>query len=155
MRTNWVAVAVAAIIVGVVLWLSVTQIREQHLKNDPMLYKVREKIDPLFSNGLSFTGDLEYLNDRNVLSEVEFFWGDKSYTINKEKIYLCLVDEKGDYYDLNTLVYVVLHELSHVLCDEIGHTEKFHYIFKELLQQADKAGVYDPSVPIIANYCMY
>ena len=45
---------------------------------------------------------------------------------------MCLKDKNGKYYDDNMLNYVALHELAHVLCDEIGHTDKFYAIFDEL-----------------------
>ena len=53
------------------------------------------------------------------------------------------------------LIYVTLHELAHVRCDEIGHTEKFHRIFKEILDEAANKGVYDSKKAIIKNYCNY
>ena len=81
--------------------------------------------------------------------------GEKSYTINKRKIYLCLEDENGNYYDENMLTYVLLHEYAHVLCDEQHHTDKFYRIFDNLLDRATKAGVYDPNKPIVKDYCEY
>jgi len=71
-----------------------------------------------------------------------------SYTINKSKIYLKLTDRNGEYYSNNTLIYVLLHEISHMLCDDIGHTENFHIIFRDLLLEAEKVGIYDPYIPI-------
>ena len=53
------------------------------------------------------------------------------------------------------LLYVLLHELSHVLCDEVGHTEKFHEIFDQILAEANKQGIYDNSYSIIQDYCQY
>ena len=81
--------------------------------------------------------------------------GEKSYTINKQKIYLCLTDKDGKYYDENMLTYVLLHEFAHVLCDEQHHTDKFYRIFDDLLDRATAAGVYDPSKPIVKDYCEY
>ena len=51
------------------------------------------------------------------------------------------------------LMYVAIHELGHVLCDEIGHTPKFHRIFRELLEKAENLKIYDPNIPIVMNYC--
>ena len=62
-------------------------------------------------------------------------------------------DENGEYYDYNMLIYVALHELSHVLCDEIGHTPKFHRIFEKILKQAELLKIYNPNIPIVKNYC--
>ena len=78
----------------------------------------------------------------------------QSYTINKQEIYLCLRDEKNRvYYNDNMLVYVLLHELSHVLCKSIGHTEEFHAIFDQLLQEAVAEGIYNDSEPPSEDYC--
>ena len=76
-----------------------------------------------------------------------------SFTINKSRVNLCLKDKEGNYYDDNMLMYVALHELAHVMCDEIGHTDKFHEIFDKLLEKAAAYGIYDPSIPPISNYC--
>ena len=53
------------------------------------------------------------------------------------------------------LIYVALHEVAHVLCDEVGHTQKFHSIFEDLLKKATEMGIYNPSIPLIQNYCEY
>jgi hypothetical protein len=67
-----------------------------------------------------------------------------SYTINKgEKIVFCLRSKVlHNIHDMNTLQYVSIHELSHVSCPEYGHTPLFKEIFKFLLVQANKIGVY-------------
>lgn len=103
---------------------------------------------------------IETLRDRLEIvhpgiREIPIKKGEKSYTINKRKIYLCLEDENGEYYDENMLSYVLLHEYAHVLCDEQHHTDKFYRIFDNLLDRATKAGVYDPSKPIVKDYCEY
>jgi hypothetical protein len=87
------------------------------------------------------------------IRHIELYEDDKSYTINKEKIYLCLKDKQGKYYSNNMLTYVFLHEFAHILCDEIGHTNKFKQIFENLLETATEKGIYNPSIPIIDNYC--
>ena len=107
--------------------------------DDPMLHEIRE--------GLT-------LVDPGTNS-ISMFKGDKSYTINKEKMFLCLRDKNGEYYDKNMLMYVAIHELAHVLNDSIGHTPQFHKKFQELLDIAVTKGVWDRSKPIIQDYCMY
>lgn len=64
-------------------------------------------------------------------------------------------DENNEYYEDNMLKYVLLHEISHSICDEIGHTQKFNDIFQALLKKAVEMGIYNPNVPIIKNYCLY
>ena len=131
------------------------QFEEFQLQNDPKIKELKTIIEPLFIDKKKYNGLLSNLNDENIMEKVSLYKGKKSYTINKEKIFLCLKDENDEYYDTNFLVYVLLHELSHVICDEIGHTQKFEDTFKELLDEAVKKGVYDPAKPIITDYCEY
>ena len=99
-------------------------------------------------------GPLIY-EDKDDTEEYIIDDGEKSYTINKDKIFLCLYDENGDYYPLNHMVYVLLHEISHMLNKvDVGHTEAFYQIFDELLAKANKLGVYNFSIPTIDNYCL-
>lgn len=86
-------------------------------------------------------------------ADMHFFADDKSYTINKKRIYLCLKDLEGVYYDQNMLMYVALHELAHCLCEEVGHTRRFHEVFSVLLHRAHDVGVYDRFVSPIPQYC--
>jgi hypothetical protein len=102
-----------------------------------------------------FKGLISQLNDVDLFEKISLYKGEKSYTINKQKVFLCLKDEKGEYYDDMMLIYVLLHEISHVLCDEVGHTQKFNDIFDEILEEATKHGIFDPSYPILQNYCQY
>jgi hypothetical protein len=79
---------------------------------------------------------------------------DSSYTEDKSTIYLCLRDEKGEVYPLNTIIYVALHEIAHYLNrTDYGHTEKFQEIFNDLLCKAASKGIYDPSKPHSSFYC--
>lgn len=114
-----------------------TRVLEYYHQLDPMLHHIKKKLEPLHPK----------------VKQLHFYEGNKSYTINKKKIYLCLRNEKRHYYEENMLLYVAIHELAHVLCDEIGHTEKFHQIFKELLSKAESLGIYDASRPILRDYC--
>jgi hypothetical protein len=70
-----------------------------------------------------------------------------SYSVNKgDEIVLCLRHRKGNFklHDLNTVTYVVLHEMSHVACPQKDHTDLFKKIFTFFLSQADKTGIYKP-----------
>ena len=89
-----------------------------------------------------------------IIKELDVREGEKSYTLNKKNVYLCLKDKKtGGYYTSNMLTYVLLHELAHVLNKDVGHTESFHRVFDNLLKRAEQVGCYDPSIPVTENYC--
>jgi hypothetical protein len=66
-----------------------------------------------------------------------------SYTVNKgAQIFLCLRNASGELIDTNLVMYVVLHELSHVACPEFNHTQLFKDIFKFFIQTASELGIY-------------
>ena len=70
-----------------------------------------------------------------------------AYSENKgEKIAFCLEKNKGKskLIDLNTLTFVAIHELSHIMTKSEGHKQEFWQNFKFLLDNAKDAGIYDP-----------
>jgi hypothetical protein len=70
-----------------------------------------------------------------------------AYSENKgEKIAFCLDEEKGGskMIDEHTLMFVAIHELSHVATKSIGHKSEFWENFKFLLAEAKAAGIHTP-----------
>jgi hypothetical protein len=70
-----------------------------------------------------------------------------AYSENKgEKIAFCLNTTKnGDkLIDLDTLTFVAIHELSHIMTTSIGHKQDFWQNFKFLLINAKEANIYQP-----------
>jgi hypothetical protein len=70
-----------------------------------------------------------------------------AYSENKgEKIAFCLNRTKNSttLIDLNTLTFVAIHELSHIMSNTIGHQQDFWQHFKFLLENAKDAGIYKP-----------
>lgn len=68
-----------------------------------------------------------------------------SYSVNKgEKIVLCLRsrDGKDKLIDENTLTFVSIHELAHIMTKSVGHTDEFWKNFKFLLETAIKLHLY-------------
>jgi len=81
---------------------------------------------------------------------------DQSFTEDKTRMYLCLYDEKGKYYDYNMLMYVALHELAHVISKQVDpehKTKEFRDNFDFLLKRAAAKGLYNPDEPINYGYC--
>jgi len=74
-----------------------------------------------------------------------------AYSENKgEKVAFCLNVKKennDNLIDEHTLIFVAIHELSHVMTKSIGHKKEFWNNFKFLLQEAKEAGIHEP-----ANY---
>jgi len=74
---------------------------------------------------------------------------DTSYSENKgQKIVVCLRDKtKAPSYplvDKNTIMFVMLHEMAHLMTETIGHTQEFWTNFKRNLGDAVQLGIYSP-----------
>ena len=72
-----------------------------------------------------------------------------AYSENKgEKIAFCLNPKKNenldDLIDEHTLMFVAIHELTHVGTKSIGHKTDFWENFKFLLTEAKSAGIHEP-----------
>ena len=70
-----------------------------------------------------------------------------AYSENKgEKIAFCTTVKKNGnkLLDENTLTFVAIHELGHVMTESIGHKKEYWENFKFLLKNAAKMGIYDP-----------
>jgi hypothetical protein len=70
-----------------------------------------------------------------------------AYSENKgEKLAFCLSKSKNSVtlIDINTLTFVALHELSHIMTKSVGHKQDFWQNFKFLLENAKAANIYQP-----------
>ena len=106
----------------------VQYMKEKH-PDDPRVKKLVEGFNP------------KKINETLPTSELT------AYSENKgEKIAFCLNRTKNSttLIDINTLTFVALHELSHVMTTSIGHKQEFWQNFKFLLENAKAAGVYNP-----------
>jgi hypothetical protein len=69
-----------------------------------------------------------------------------AYSVNKgEEVSLC-IREKGTekFMDDNIILFVAIHELSHIMTPENGHTPLFWDNMKYLLEQGSSMGIYKP-----------
>lgn len=140
-RSVWYILIIIAILIFIVYiagWAIYNQVNEHYLQYDPMLLKLKDTLVLIHP----------------AARQISMLKGSKSFTINKKKVYMCLYDQNGKYYDYNHLVYVAIHELSHVITKSIGHTDEFHENFMKLLQVAETKGLYDPRDPPPDDYCM-
>lgn len=86
----------------------------------------------------------------SILSEAAIDKRYTTYTVDKQDMHICLRtrDQAEKMYDIDLLMYVVLHELAH-MCNYDrnenpiqGHGQEFKQIFKMLVIEAIKIGVY-------------
>ena len=92
----------------------------------------------------------KFPNDESVIRMNERFNSDNitesgknnqytSYSVNKgEKLVFCIrqKDEDETIVDENTLTFVSIHELAHIMTKSIGHTPEFWSNFKRLLKES-------------------
>lgn len=68
-----------------------------------------------------------------------------SYSVNKgEKISICVRQPDNSFINDNIIIFVFIHELAHVMTEEVGHTPKFWDNMAYLLEQGEKIGIYVP-----------
>lgn len=89
---------------------------------------------------------LRYWDNTFVLENIKESWKNDStsYSINKgEQLVFCIRDKlNNSIHDINTLMFVAIHELAHIVTNELQHTEKFWNNMKKLLQRAEDIGLY-------------
>ena len=136
------------------------RVRESYVINSPsavsLLHRLSEAMRDILSSTSSGGGGdylTAMLNGRDVYNEFTMEEGSRSYTENKKRIVVCLRKNPHEFYSWNSLMYVMCHEVAHVICDELHHTEKFNAINAALLKRAETLGYYDRRVPFESNYC--
>ena len=67
-----------------------------------------------------------------------------SYSVNKgDQLVFCIRSKQTNkIHNINELKYVAIHELSHIACPEIGHTNLFYEINKLLIDKAIEYNLY-------------
>lgn len=71
-----------------------------------------------------------------------------TYTLNKgDKIHLCIRNHQtGEFFDINTLMFVLIHELTHIADPNYypndNHPDSFWKLNIDLLKEAEVCGIY-------------
>ena len=74
-----------------------------------------------------------------------------SYSVNKgEENAICIRNKDNSFMNINTILFVTIHELAHVMTVSTGHTKEFWNNMKYLLEEAEKLNLYKP-----VNYNKY
>jgi hypothetical protein len=138
------------------------QVKEDSIEAANLIAKIREKLVILMEHlekSFSLNDDRVRLLKKNFrpdrLKEGVDTPGYTSYSINKgEQIVLCL-RSNDKLVDLNTMLFVVLHEFAHLSTESIGHTEEFWDNFKWILEESINIGIYTKQEFKVKNveYC--
>lgn len=108
-------------------------------------------IDPML---IHLKADLFKIEPRSA--RLEFYPGSESYTEDKERIFICMKDQSGNYYPYSTLLLVALHELAHAFTDVIDTkhvTKEFLELNNELRQRAIDLGLLREDQMVDPTYC--
>lgn len=117
------------------------------------IIKLIDHLDKKYQTDISKNYFIKYLKQNyksDILSEAAFDNRYTTYTIDKQDMHVCLRtrDKNEDLYDINLLMYVILHELAH-LCNYdrlgnpiIGHGIEFKNIFRFLIIESININIY-------------
>lgn len=110
-------------------------------------FNMRERTEQLFENYKK-----ENFREISPLN----LTGATSFTEGKgHRVVMCLRNPKGKLHDINTIMFVSLHEIAHVMNNEWGHEIEFWQLFRLVLENSVECGIYTP-VDYTANpqnYC--
>lgn len=126
------------------------------VKTDKFLIQLRQDVNQRCSNSddqnhkdeLTKVSRLVNRLQKNIeVFESEFEEGVSSYCVNKgEEIAICVRNKnnKNVFHNQNTLWFVIMHELAHVMSISEGHNQEFIENFKYLLVKSKELGYYVP-----------
>lgn len=78
-----------------------------------------------------------------------------SYTENKNTIYLVIKNKNDQYYSEDTILLVLIHEMSHIISNTLQHTDEFYEIEDTLLKISKELDIIS-DYEIDNNYpCLY
>jgi hypothetical protein len=91
----------------------------------------------------------KYPND-NTIKRIQKYWTGTiseipqsdtiAYALEKRDLFMCVRDNAGNVQQLDDLLFVLLHELSHIMNTSYGHDAHFWKQFKRTLEMANKLG---------------
>ncbi len=117
-----------------------------------VLYKLEIKKEKLFK---FIEQDKKHFEDKRFkkllknkdvkLEEIQpEYFGEAAYSINKgEVIGMCVYNNNKFIYDENTMFFVFMHELAHIMSDHYAHDNEFWTNFGDLIDVAKKHNLYD------------
>lgn len=118
------------------------------------IVKLINYLEKKYTNDNNYAHNISFLKENYshyILSEAAIDKRYTTFTINKKDMHICLRtrDNNEQLYDINTLMYVVLHELAH-LCNYdkkgnpiTGHGFEFKDLFRLLVNEAININIYN------------
>ena len=135
--------------------------KEYYVRNLPDKQEAANLLSEISDNLKQLITDLDDKDERNQRLKKKFKTENitenipgsiyVAYSVNKgDELSLCIRDKKTNkFLDKNTIMFVAIHEVAHIMTKETGHTKKFWANMKFLLEKAIEARYYYP-----VNYSM-
>jgi len=107
----------------------------------PMLVEIKKRYN-IFANAVQFHEKYNSIyKNRSIITGLKKKEDTIAYNINKGYEIYIAIDDKSD---INSAMYVLLHEIAHSTVEEYDHSPEFWNNFKELRQIAIGANIYSP-----------
>ena len=117
------------------------------LKEPELLTEIKRRYDVIRSNLPADARWKRICTKRAIITGTDKSSGIVGSNVNKGyEIYICIDGE-----DIDSAMYVFLHELAHMTVTEYDHSKNFWNNFKDLRQVCKEIGVYNPVG--IKEYC--
>lgn len=125
----------------------VVQQADSAIMLDELITRINKLIDYIQEHpGDFYLKKLKHWDSSFVLENIKESWKNQStsYSINKgDELVFCIRDKlNNSIHDINTLMFVAIHELAHIVTDELQHTDKFWNNMKTLLKIAESMNLY-------------
>lgn len=124
----------------------VKNLRDAHLAANHLAH-LHELVDTLLKKAKELDPNdtrLDRIKERwtGTLAETPNNADNVAYSLGKNTIHICVREKDGRLADINTSMFVLIHELAHIATDTYGHSKQFWTNMKYLLEMADAVGVY-------------
>ena len=133
-------------IMGIILWVYYRHYHYRHyyyMTPENLLIRLQHRVQLLLKHlAQNHPHDprVKRLLKRSLRTRIQPSQTAETFTMNKgESIHICL--QKGD---LNTFMFVLIHEMAHVMSLSTHHTPEFWSNFKFLLREAARVHIYTP-----------
>lgn len=115
--------------------INLFELRDHLVKNKNNYPQIKEYIEYMEPN---------FTRRRTLIYENAINSSYTSYCVNKgEEIVFCMRFKPSlKLHDLNTMMYVAIHEMAHTACPQNGHPPLFSFIFRGFLQIATVLNIY-------------
>lgn len=117
-----------------------------------ILFELKRRMDILVNhmknNNIPNNISASRLSERfknTELRETGLFETNTGYTLNKgREIRLCLNKSSKADYNTNIIMFILLHEMAHIMSYSYGHNDEFTYNMDVIVKTAVKLGLYTP-----------